>query len=157
MENQSYEKETIEKQSNGKLFTIIICLCLFIIMVIGISVATFTYTKENNGGINKISTGNIYLNYTEDTNGINITNAYPMTDGVGHKEVMEPKHFTPLDKSTNLGTPAGAMLLYSDSVSKSSIVDYRLRMWVDEDTILEGFEKSFAVRVSIKAKVDLAE
>ncbi len=211
MENQSYEKETIEKQSNGKLFTIIICLCLFIIMVIGISVATFTYTKENNGGINKISTGNIYLNYTEDTNGINITNAYPMTDEVGklltdenqyfdfsintilegnvvanyeisaekvvtstldnddvklylekevnnsYKEVMEPKHFTPLDKSTNLGTPAGAMLLYSDSVSKSSIVDYRLRMWVDEDTILEGFEKSFAVRVSIKAKVDLAE
>ena len=180
-------------------------------MVIGVSIATFTYTKENNDGINTISTGNIYLNYNENTNGINITNAYPMTDDVGklltdenqyfdfsinatldgdvvanyeisaekevtstlanddvklylerefddsYEEVMEPKHFTPLEKSTDLGTPAGTMLLYSDSVSKTSVINYRLRMWVDADAVLDGLEKSFAVRVSIKAKVDLAE
>ena len=83
MDNKQYESETIKRESNNKLFIIIICLFIFIIMVIGISVATFTYTKESNNDINTISTGNIYLNYTEDTNGINITNAYPMNDELG--------------------------------------------------------------------------
>ena len=172
--------------------------------------ATFTYTKENKS-INTISTGNIYLNYTEDTNGINITNAYPVADEVGktltnedqyfdftveasisgnvvasyevsaekeasstldndevklylekkvnntYQEVMAPKNFTPLKESTDLGTMAGSMLLDSGTVSKSSTINYRLRMWVADTTILDNLEKSFSVRVSIKAKVDLSE
>ena len=210
MDNQNYNDETLKKESNNKIFIIIICLFIFIIMVIGVSMATFTYTKENKS-INTISTGNIYLNYTEDTNGINITNAYPMADEVGktltkedqyfdftveasisgdvvasyevsaeketsstldndevklylekkvnntYQEVMAPKNFTPLKESTDLGTMAGSMLLDSGTVSKSSTVNYRLRMWVSDTTILDNLEKSFGVRVSIKAKVDLSE
>lgn len=210
MDNQNYNDEFIKKESNNKIFIVIICLFIFILMVIGVSMATFTYTKENKS-INTISTGNIYLNYTEDTNGINITNAYPMSDDVGktltneeqyfdftveaslgkdivanyeisaekeasstldndevklylekkvnnsYQEVMAPKHFTPLKESTDLGTNAGTMLLDSGTVSKSSIINYRLRMWVDANTILDNFEKTFGVRVSIKAKVDLSK
>ena len=210
MDNQNYNDETVKKESNNKIFIIIICLFIFIIMVIGVSMATFTYTKENKS-INTISTGNIYLNYTEDTNGINITNAYPVADEVGktltnedqyfdftveasisgnvvasyevsaekeasstldndevklylekkvnntYQEVMAPKNFTPLKESTDLGTMAGSMLLDSGTVSKSSTINYRLRMWVADTTILDNLEKSFSVRVSIKAKVDLSE
>ena len=210
MDNQNYKDESLKKESNSKIFIIVICLLIFIIMVIGVSMATFTYTKENKS-INTISTGNIYLNYTEDTNGINITNAYPMADEVGktltkedqyfdftveasisgdvvasyevsaeketsstldndevklylekkvnntYQEVMAPKNFTPLKESTDLGTMAGSMLLDSGTVSKSSTVNYRLRMWVSDTTILDNLEKSFGVRVSIKAKVDLSE
>ena len=210
MDSQNYNTEEIKKDSNNKIFIIIICLFIFIIMVIGVSMATFTYTKENKS-INTISTGNIYLNYTEDTNGINITNAYPVSDEVGktltnedqyfdftveasisgdvvasyevvaekeasstldnnevklylekkinntYKEVMAPKNFTPLKESTDLGTMAGSMLLDSGTISKSSSVSYRLRMWVADTTILDNLEKSFGVKVSIKAKVDLSE
>lgn len=210
MDNQNYNDEMIKKDSNNKIFIIIVCLFIFIIMVIGVSMATFTYTKENKS-INTISTGNVYLNYTEDTNGINITNAYPMSDEVGktltneeqffdftveakisgdvvanyevsaekeasstlnndevklylekkvnnsYKEVMAPKNFTPLKESTDLGTMAGAMLLDTGTLSKSSTVSYRLRMWVADTTVLDNLEKSFGVRVSIKAKVDLSE
>ena len=210
MENQNYESDSIKKESNNKLFIIIICFLLFIIMVVGVSFATVTYTKKKDS-VNTISTGNIYLNYTEDTNGINITDAYPVTDEVGktltnedqyfdftveasitgdvvtkyeiaaekdvsstlnnddvklylekkvddsYEEVMAPKNFTPLMKSTELGTLAGTMLLDSASLDESSIINYRLRMWVDEDTIINEIPKSFSVRVSIKAQVDLAE
>ncbi len=210
MKSQNYSDEIIKKDSNNKLFIIIIAFLIFIIMVIGVSAITFTYTKEKKS-INTISTGNIYLNYTEDTNGINITNAYPMADDVGkvltnedqyfdfsveasitgdvvanyeisaekdtsstlnndevklylekkvnnsYQEVMAPKYFTPLKESTDLGTMAGSMLLDSGSISKNAIVNYRLRMWVDANTILDNLEKSFGVRVSIKAKVDLAD
>ena len=209
MENQNYENESIEKESNNKLFVIVICFLLFIIMVIGVSVATVTYTKKKES-VNTISTGNIYLNYTEDTNGINITDAYPVADEVGrtltnedqyfdftveasitgdvvakyeiaaekdvsstldnddvklylekkvddsYEEVMAPKNFTPLMESTELGTLAGTMLLDSATLDENSIVNYRLRMWVDEDTIINEIPKSFSVRVSIKAQVDLA-
>lgn len=210
MDNQNYNDEMIKKDSNNKIFIIIVCLFIFIIMVIGVSMATFTYTKENKS-INTISTGNVYLNYTEDTNGINITNAYPMSDEVGktltneeqffdftveakisgdvvanyevsaekevsstlnndevklylekkvnnsYQEVMAPKNFTPLKESTDLGTMAGAMLLDTGTLSKSSTVSYRLRMWVADTTVLDNLEKSFGVRVSIEAKVDLSE
>ena len=210
MDNKDYNNEIIKKESNGKLFVIIICFFIFIIMIIGISVATFTYTKEKDS-VNTISTGNIYLNYTEENNGINITNAYPMSDEAGkvltnedqyfdftiessmtgdvvanyeiaaekevtstldnedvklylekmvnnsYEEVMAPTNFTPLKESTDLGTMAGTMLLDSGTISKSSSIKYRLRMWVADDTILDNIPKSFSVRVSVKAKVDLSD
>lgn len=210
MDNQNYNDKMIKKDSNSKIFIVIVCLFIFIIMVIGISISTFTYTKEKES-INTISTGNVYLNYTEDTNGINITNAYPMSDEVGktltneeqyfdftvdakisgdvvanyevsaekevsstlnndevrlylekkvkdsYQEVMAPKNFTPLKESTDLGTKAGSMLLDTGTISKSSSINYRLRMWVANTTILDNLEKSFGVRVSIKAKIDLSE
>lgn len=210
MDNQNYSEETLKKERNNKIFVIAIALLIFIVMVIGVSMAAFTYTKEDNN-VNTISTGNIYLNYTEGVNGINITNAYPMTDDVGktltnedqyfdfsidsvisgdvvasyeisaekessstlnnddvklylekqvdnsYEEVMAPKNFTPLKESTDLGTMAGTMLLDSGSLSKSTTVNYRLRMWVDADTVIDNLEKSFGVRVSVKAKVDLKE
>lgn len=206
MENQNDVQ--IEKNSNGKLFIIIVTFLIFIIAIIGLSYATFTYTKEHDS-INTISTGNISLDYTENTNGINITNAYPMSDEVGktltneeqyfdfsvkaditgnvvanyeiaaekvitstlsddevklylekeeggsYVEVMAPKNFTPLKESTELGTMAGTMLLTSDTLDESGLINYRLRMWVADDTILSDVEKTFEVRVSIKASVDL--
>ena len=209
MDDRNYSEEEIKRESGGKLFVIVIVSIIFIVAVIGISVATFTYTKEKDS-INTISTGNVYMNYTENTNGINITNAYPINDEVGktltdtnyyfdfsikaeisgnvvanyeiaaekdisstlsndedklylekmidnsYEEVMEPKHFGPLKESTDIGTEAGSMLLYSDSFSKSDTVNYRLRMWVADDAILDNTQKTFAVRVSIKAKIDLS-
>lgn len=210
MNDQNINNEKVGKESNNKIFIIVICLFIFIIMVIGVSMATFTYTKEKDS-VNTISTGNIYLNYNEENNGINITNAYPMSDDLGrvltnedqyfdfsvdasikgdviakyeiaaikdttstldndevklylekkindnYEEVMEPKNFTPLEKSTDLGTMAGSMLLDSGSFSKSSSVSYRLRMWVDSDTVVDNLVKNFRVTVSVKAKIDLSE
>ena len=210
MDNQNYSDKMIKKDSNSKIFIVIVCLFIFIIMVIGISISTFTYTKEKES-INTISTGNVYLNYTEDTNGINITNAYPMSDEVGktltneeqyfdftvdakisgdvvanyevsaekevsstldnnevklylekmvnnsYQEVMAPKNYTPLKESTDLGTEVGTMLLDSGTFTKSSSVNYRLRMWVADNAVIDNLERTFGVRVSIKAKVDLSK
>lgn len=206
--NNGDENIVIEK--NSRLFVIVITFLIFIIAVIGFSFATITYTKEKSHG-NTISTGNIYLSFNEDNNGINITNAFPTTDETGkaltdenyyfdfsvnakisgdvvanyeiaalkeesstlsnddvklylekninnsYEEVMAPKNFTPLKKTTKLGTESGAMLLYEDTLFKSEVVSYRLRMWVDSDTVIDNLEKKFGVRVSIKAKVDLRD
>lgn len=200
--------DEIKKDSSGKLFIIVIALLIFVFTFIGVSIATFTYTKEKDS-VNTIGTGNVYLNYTEDNNGINITNAFPVSDDVGktltdenyyfdftvegkfsgdlvadyevsaekmanstlsndevklylekkiddsYEEVMAPKNFTPLKESTDLGTMAGTMLLDKGRMTKSSEVNYRLRMWVADNAVLDQFEKTFGITVSIKAKVNL--
>ena len=82
----------LKRDSNGKLFIIIIALLIFVFAFIGISVATFTYTREKDS-VNTIGTANVYLNYTEDNNGINITNAYPVSDDVSKTLVDENYYF----------------------------------------------------------------
>ncbi len=208
LQNDQLKKETIEKQSNGKFVISIFALLILIVMVIGVSMATFTFTSENEDEINTINTGNISLDFKEETNGINITNAYPMSDTVGkrlsnenqyfdftvqstiagkaiatyeiaaekqtsstlnnnevklylekktntsYQEEMAPKVFTPLTKSTEIGTPAGTMLLATDKVSSTTSTSYRLRMWVDENVKLDQQVKTFAVQVIVNAKID---
>lgn len=203
-------EEKIKKESGGKLFIIIIALLIFIFAFMGISFAAFTYTKKKDS-INTISTGNVYLNYTEDNNGINITDAMPITDSIGktlndenyyfdfsvegkftggltadyeisaekmststlsndevklylekqvnnsYEEIMSPQYFTPLKEKTNLGTMAGNMLLDKGKLSNESKINYRLRMWVADNAVIGEFERSFGIKVSIKAKVDLQD
>ena len=197
------------KDNNSKQVLLsVLGVAILVVAVVGVSFAAFSYSKTGEK-VNTITTGTITMSYSETTNGINLTNALPMSDGVGmtlseenqyfdftveaslegdvsanyevsaekeasstlnndevklylekkvndsYQEVMAPKHFTPLKQSTDLGTMAGAMLLDSDTIQEDSIISYRLRMWVADDTILGDLEKSFGVRVSIKAKIDL--
>ncbi len=210
MSKQDYNDDKIKKELGNKKFIVIICLLILFFMVIGLSITVFIYHKKSNE-TNKISTGNIYLNYDGESNGINITDAYPVSDETGktltdqtyyfdftvetsivgdvvadyeisaekvntstlsndevklylekevngtYEEVMAPKNFTPLSESTDLGTMAGTMLLDSGTVSETSTINYRLRMWVDENTEKGELEKTFEIRVSIKATVDLSD
>ncbi len=201
------EKEQIKKQSDTKFTLIILALLVLIVMVIVVSMATLTYTKETDN-VNRIQTGNISLNFTEDNNGINITNAFPMSDALGKKltdenqyfdftlnatmqgkaratyeiaalkknnstlennevklylekkvgnsyqEVMAPQNFTPLIQTSNIGTPAGSMVLIRKSVSQATSTNYRLRMWVDENAMLSQESRTFSIQVMVNAKVE---
>ena len=91
MNNENYEQE-IKREKNSRLFVIIIAFLIFIIMVVGVSMAAITYTNTKNS-INTISTGNVYMNYNEDSNGINITDAYPIADEVGKKLMSKGEYF----------------------------------------------------------------
>ena len=75
MQENEREEEKVKRQSSGKLIIILLALLFLIMLVIGISMATFTFTRESDE-VNTINTGNISLNFTEDTNIIN--NGYPI-------------------------------------------------------------------------------
>lgn len=92
MDNNLNTNENVNRESNGKLFVIIVLFLLFIIGVVGVSLATVVYTKESDK-TNTICTGNIYLNYLEDNNGISITDAEPMTDDLGKRLLDENQYF----------------------------------------------------------------
>ncbi len=206
MQENEREEEKVKRQSSGKLIIILLALLFLIMLVIGISMATFTFTRESDE-VNTINTGNISLNFTEDTNGIHITDAYPMTDSAGkrlsdenqyfdftvtttitgkatavyevsaeklanctlndnevklylekktangYEEIMAPKIFTPLTENSEVGTPVGNMVLTKESVSETTTNNYRLRMWVAEDTTINDVRRSFAVQVAVNATI----
>ena len=77
------KNESINKDSNSKsTWLIIICIIILILAVVGVSYAAIFYSKAGEK-VNRVTTGTMTMSYSENTNGINLTNAYPMTDDIG--------------------------------------------------------------------------
>ncbi len=191
------ERKTMIIASVAMLFTII--------SVIGITYAAFRYTKEGTKS-NKVTTSTITMNYNEATNGITLTNAFPMSDNDGkvltgegntfgftvtvttgnntpvgyeisavkdpnstlgnndvriyleksttgaegtYSSVLEPTGFSPINATTEIGTPQGEMLLHSDSTTSTRTDYYILRMWIRSDYEITGESKFFTIKVNV--------
>ena len=68
--------------SSKQILISILGVAILIVAVVGISFAAFTYAKTGTT-TNTITTGTITMSYTEPTNGINLTDALPITDDAG--------------------------------------------------------------------------
>ncbi len=68
--------------SSKQILISILGVAILIVAVVGISFAAFTYAKAGTT-TNTITTGTITMGYTEPTNGINLTDALPITDTAG--------------------------------------------------------------------------
>lgn len=68
--------------SSKQILISILGVAILIVAVVGISFAAFTYAGTGNT-TNTITTGTITMSYTEPTNGINLTDALPITDTAG--------------------------------------------------------------------------
>ena len=200
------DEEKLKEEKNGKLYFILIALLLIVLLVIGISAVAVTVTKKGDK-VNTITTGNISLDYTEDNNGITITNAMPTTDATGktlsknneyfdfnvistisgsanityeisavkssnstldnndiklyleknqlgkYVEVMEPTKFKPLTSKSDIGSEKGTMILYKETVNKTTTDNYRLRMWLSDKAKVDNISRTFTVQVAIHASV----
>jgi len=68
--------------SSKQVLVSILGVAILIVAVVGISFAAFSYSKTGTVA-NTITTGTITMSYSEPTNGINLTNALPITDTAG--------------------------------------------------------------------------
>ena len=68
--------------SSKQILISILGVAILIVAVVGISFAAFTYAKTGTT-TNTITTGTITMGHTEPTNGINLTDALPITDTAG--------------------------------------------------------------------------
>ena len=68
--------------SSKQILISILGVAILIVAVVGISFAAFTYARTGTT-TNTITTGTITMGYTEPTNGINLTDALPITDAAG--------------------------------------------------------------------------
>ena len=60
-----------------------------------------------------------------------------------------PEKFTPLDKTSDVGTSRGNMVLANVKKIKSGTDNYRLRIWLSDNST--SMNKSYSVEVEIKA------
>lgn len=69
-----------------------------------------------------------------------------------------PQPFVPLSDTTFLGSSKGTMLLYSGTFTNTVEEvntyreNFRLRMWVSNDTILDSISRGFKVKLNVSAK-----
>ena len=69
-----------------------------------------------------------------------------------------PQPFTPLVEDSFLGTKKGDMVIYSGTFSNITDFDrelsknFRLRIWVAEDTIIDSISRGFQVKLNVTAK-----
>ncbi len=195
----------IVKGNKKETLISIVALLFIIIAVVGITYAAFSYTKAGTKS-NKVTTSTITMNYNEATNGITLTDAFPISDNDGkqltgegntfgftvtvttgnntpvgyeisavkdpnstlsnndvriyleksttgaegtYNEVLAPTGFNPINATTEIGTPAGEMLLHSDSTTSTRTDYYILRMWVAEGYQVTGESKFFTIKVNV--------
>ena len=82
-----------ENNNNSKSISLIIlCIIILVLAVIGVSYAAVFYSKTGEK-INRVTTGTMTMSYSETTNGINLTNAYPTADDVGKVLNDENQYF----------------------------------------------------------------
>ena len=68
--------------SSKQILLSVLGVAILVVAVVGISFAAFSYSKTGDVS-NTITTGTITMGYTEPTNGINLTDALPITDTAG--------------------------------------------------------------------------
>ena len=68
-----------------------------------------------------------------------------------YEEVMAPTVFTPINTISEVGSPAGSMILRTVTKDKTSSDNYRLRMWIKEDAQV-GQAQSYTVKVNVYGK-----
>lgn len=93
----------MKKENNNSKSTalIILCVIILILAVIGVSYAAIFYSKMGEK-VNRVTTGTMTMSYSENTNGINITNANPMTDDIG-KSLNDQNQYFDFTVSATMG------------------------------------------------------
>ncbi len=123
-------EEKIVRGSTSKQFITFLAFNILVVMVIGVSMATFTFTRESNQ-INTISTGNITFEYTEDTNGINITNAAPMSDTMGKKLTDAAQYFDFTIRATLDTNTATIYEISAEKTLSSTLNDQEVKLYLE--------------------------
>lgn len=68
-----------------------------------------------------------------------------------YEEVMAPTIFTPSASKSDVGSPAGSMILKTVTKNQTSSDNYRLRMWIKDDAQV-GQKQSYTVKVNVYGK-----
>ena len=188
-------------------FLLSFLIIILVILILGISFAAIFYSKTGEE-VNKVTTGTMTMSYSENTNGINLDNAYPMSDDIGmalndenqyfdftvsatlggnviinyaitatkesdstlpdsaikvyltdtddnERQVLAPTKISDLDITDNnvSSAPNGQYLLSSGNFSQTGSHNYRLRMWVADDYVVQEDIMNYKLRVNVYGSV----
>ena len=119
---------------------IIVILIVLVISIVGVSYAAFSYTREGTG-VNKITTGDLSMEYTETSNIISISNALPTTDSTGMVRLTEGEYFdftitSSISNNTNINYEISAKEEGTGTIDGANIKLYLTEIVDDEEISL---------------------
>ncbi len=125
------QENEIKRQSNKQFFFSIICLLIVLLMIIGVSTAVYNFTNESNH-INTIDTGNISLQFTEDTNGISITDAQPISDEMGKTLSGAGEYFDFTVQATIKGNATTTYEVSAEKATSSTLANDEVKLYLEQ-------------------------
>ena len=134
-----------ENNNNSKQVLLsVLGVAILVVAVVGVSFAAFSYSKTGEK-VNTITTGTITMSYNETTNGINLTNALPMTDNVGKALADTNQYFDFTVGATISGTTTiNYAITATKEMPDSTIPDTGVKVYLtdmdDADTAILGYE-----------------
>ena len=125
-----------DNQNNSKTVLLsVLAILILVLVVIGVSFAAFNYSKIGEK-VNSITTGTITMSYSEDTNGINLTDALPMSDEQGMALAGDNNTFDfTIDATINgSGTTTINYAITGTKESDSTIADSAIKVYLTDIT-----------------------
>ena len=119
--------------SSKQILLSVLGVAILVVAVVGISFAAFTYSRAG-ANPNTITTGTITMNYSEDTNGIKLENALPMTDAAGIKLADDNQYFDFTVSSTMSGTATINYAVTAVKTDDSTLPDSGVRVYLTRST-----------------------
>ncbi len=137
------EKHEEEKDNTKQILLSVLGVAILVVAVVGISFAAFTYSKTGET-INTITTGTVTMSYTESENGINITNAVPMTEVEGKALTGVGNVFDFTVDASITGTTNIDYEVVAVKDSTSTILDNDIRLYLESSTDGATYTQAFA-------------
>lgn len=126
------------KNNSKSKMLIIIAILVLIIAVIGVTYAAIFYSKISEE-VNNLSTGTLVMSYSENNNGIYLTNAAPMSDEVGMSLTDENLFFDFKINATMSGNTNVDYIISASKDSSSTLSDSAVKVYL---TSLNGNNES---------------
>ena len=125
----------MEENSSRKVLLSVLGVAILVVAVIGVSFAL--YSTSSTGKVNSISTGTITMSYTERSNGINLTNALPISDAEGKSLKGEGNVFTFTVSATASGTVTVPYEINITKDSSTTLADGAVAVYLTKGTTTE--------------------
>ena len=125
-----------ENNNNSKQVLLsVLGVAILVVAVVGVSFAAFSYSKTGEK-VNTITTGTITMSYSEDTNGINLMDALPMSDEQGKALAGESNvfDFTVTATINGSGTTTINYDVTATKESDSTLVDSAVKVYLTDIT-----------------------
>ena len=120
------------KENNSKQVLLsVLGVAILVVAVVGVSFAAFSYSKTGTQ-VNTITTGTITMSYSETTNGINLTNALPMSDGVGMALSEEEQYFDFTVSANITGTTTINYAITASKEAESTLPDTAVKVYLTD-------------------------
>ena len=123
-----------DNENKGKsksLVLLILGIIILIIAVFGVSYAAIYYSKMGEK-VNNVSTGTLTMSYSENTNGINLTDANATSDSVGMAMSQENEYFDFTVSATMSGSTTVDYVIVGSKDTSSTLPDNAIKVYLTE-------------------------